>query len=92
MESKLHTNAEGTVVNKYTIMNPEVCEKNNILKNNVSFYDKRFELYKDVCKWKLVFNNVISIDVESKVRYRISIFRINLEKYLKNEINYYRIQ
>ena len=85
-------NTEGTVINKYTFMNPELCEINNILKNNVNNYDRRFVLYKIVCKWKLWFDNDNSIDVESKVLYRVSVFRINLDKKLKNEINYYRKQ
>ena len=48
----------------------------------------RIDLYETVCKWKLVFDKDISIDVKSKVMYRISVFRHNLEKYLKNKINY----
>ena len=30
LESELHMNTEGTVTNKYTIKNPEFCEKSNI--------------------------------------------------------------
>ena len=52
-------------------MNAELCEKKNILKNNVNNYDKRFDFYKSVRKWKLVFNSDISIDVIYKVMYRI---------------------
>ena len=57
-------NTEGTVINKYANMNAELCEIKNILKIIVNIYDKRFELYKIVCKGKLVFNNDISIDVK----------------------------
>ena len=92
LESELHINTEGTVINKYTIMNPKFCEISNILKNNVNNCDKRFELYKNVCKWKLVFNIGISIDVKPIVMYRISVFRNDLENYLKNKIKYYRLQ
>ena len=53
---------------------------------------KRFEFYKFVCKWKLVFKNDISFDVKSKIMYRISVFRNNLGKYLKNKINCYKLQ
>ena len=62
------------------------------IKNNVNYYDKEFQLYKHVCKKKIVFNNDISIDVKSKIMYRISVFPKNLEQYLKKEINFYRIQ
>ena len=92
LKLELHMKTEGTVLNKYAIMKPELCEINNLLKNNVNIYDKRFELYKIVCKWKLVFENDISIDVKCKVMYRISALRHSLGKYQKNEINCYRRQ
>ena len=82
-------NTDGTVINKYTILNPKLCEINNISINNVTNYDKRFEVYKIVCERKLVFDNDNSIDVKSKVKYGISILRHNLEKYLKYKTNSY---
>ena len=39
-----------------------------------------------------MFDNDISIDVESKVMYRISVLRHIPEKLLQNKINYYRRQ
>ena len=78
-KSELHLYTEGTVINKYTIMNLELCETNNIKINIISNYDKGFELYEVVCKWKLVFDNDFSIDVKSKVMYKISDLRHNLE-------------
>ena len=73
-------NTDGTVINKYTIMNPELCEKHNILINNVSKCDRRFVLYETVCKWKLVFEKYNSVDVKSKVMYKTSVLGHNLEK------------
>ena len=32
LKSELHMNNERTVINKYAIMNPELCQKNNIIK------------------------------------------------------------
>ena len=52
LKSELQMNTEGTVINKYAIMNPELCQINNKIINNVNNYDKRFEFYKIVCKWK----------------------------------------
>ena len=72
-------------------MNPELCQINNILMDNVNHYN-RFKDYEIVCKWKLVFDNDISIDVKFKVLYRFSILSYNLEKYLKNKINHYKRQ
>ena len=45
-----------------------------------------------MCKWKLVFDNDISFDVKSKVKYRISVLCHNLEKNLKSKINHYKRQ
>ena len=88
LKSELHMNTEKTVINKYAILNPERCEKNNNLMNNVDDYDKKFELHKIERKWKLEFENDFSIDVKSKVMYRNSVLRHNLEKNLKKRINY----
>ena len=67
-------NKEGTVINKYTIMDPELCQINDTIINNEHNYKRRFEYYEIVCKWKLVFDKDFSIDVKSKVMYRISVF------------------
>ena len=70
LKSELHMNNEGTVINKYSITSSELCQINDIIKNNVYIYNRRFEIYEIVCNWKLVFDNDISIDVKSKVLYR----------------------
>ena len=41
LKSELHMNTEGTVINKYANLNPELCEINNILISNVNNYDKK---------------------------------------------------
>ena len=87
-----HMNNEGTVINKFTIMKPEFCEINSIININVNNYNRRFEYYEMQCKWKLVFDNDISIDVISKRMYRRSVLGHNFEKYLKNKINHYKRQ
>ena len=46
LKSELLMKTEGTVINKYTIINPELCEINNILINNVNNYDEMFRKYK----------------------------------------------
>ena len=80
-------NNDRKVIIKYTNMNPELCEIIEIIINNVNNYKRRFEYYEMQSKWKLVFDNDISIDVKSNVVYRISVLSQNLEKYLKNKIN-----
>ena len=83
---------EGPVTNNYTIMKPELRQINDIIINNVNNYNTRFEYYKIVCEWKLVFDNDIYIDVKSKVMSRIPVLCHNLEKYSKNKINLYEKQ
>ena len=82
-------NNEGTVINKYIIMNPELCQINDIIINNVNNYNRRFEYYEIVCKWKLVFDNDISIDFKSKLMYRILVLSHNLGKNLK-KLNHFK--
>ena len=91
-KSESHMKTEGTVFDKYIIRNPELCKINNILIKNVNNYNERFEDYKIACKWKLVFDNDISVDFKSQVVYRISVSCHNVEEYLINKINYYRRQ
>ena len=90
-KSQLYLENEGTVVNKYTIKNPELCQMNGIIIKNVILYNRRFEYYEIVSKWKLKFDNDTSIDVRSWVIYSISVLGPNLEKYVK-KINHYKRQ
>ena len=86
-------NNEKTVINKHTVMNPELCQKNNILMNIVSNYMRRCKYYWILRKWKLVFYNDIFFDVKSLVLYRTSVLRENLEKYFKKkQISLYKRQ
>ena len=83
-------NNEKEVNNNYTIMNPELCQINDIIKAHVTTYSRKFEYYTVVCKWKLVFNNDISIDGKSKVIYRFGALHQTREKHLKNKIISYK--
>ena len=89
---ELHMINEKAVINKYTIMNPELCQINDILKAHVTTYNRRFENYTVVCKWKLVFDYDISVNVKSKLIYRFRAFHQNREKNLKNKINRYKLE
>ena len=86
-KSQFYLDNEKTVINKYTIINPELGQINDISKKNVNKYNRRFNDYEIVCKWKLVFDYDISF-VQSKVFYRITVLSQDLEKYLKNKINH----
>ena len=88
LKSQEHMNNEGRVVNNYTFVKPQFCEINSIIKNNVNNYNRRFRYYEMQCKWKLVHDNDIPIDVNSKSQYRRSLSH-SFEKHLKNKINHY---
>ena len=44
---------KGTVINKYTIMIPELCQINDRIEAHLTTYNRRFECYRVVCKWKI---------------------------------------
>ena len=50
-------------------MQPELCEINSIIKNNVNISDRRFQNYEMQCKWQLVFDNDIYNDGKSRSMY-----------------------
>ena len=89
LKSELLLDNEKAIVNKYSIKTPELSQINNIVNDYVNGYTRKFEYYTVVCKWKLMFDNDISIDVKSKVMYRFCALPKNLEKYLKNKVNHY---
>ena len=78
---------EISISNKYEIMNHELCQINDIIKNHVTTYNRRFEYYTIFCSWNLLFDNDISIDVKSRVMYTFRVLHQNFEKNLKNKIN-----
>ena len=78
----------GKVINNSTILETVLCEINSIIKNNIISYERKIYYYELQCKWKLVFDNNILLDVKSKSQYRRSLSH-SFEKYLKNIINHY---
>ena len=82
LKSQEHMNNQGLVINNYIIIEPELCEINSIAKNNKISYDRKFCRYEMQCKWQLVFDNIVLIDVKSKSQYRWSLNQ-SLEKISK---------
>ena len=89
-KSKLHRDIDKSIINKYNIMNPELKEINDIIKDYVNDYNRKFEYYTVVCNWNFMFDNGVSLDVKSKKPYRFRVLHKNLEKYLKIKINHYK--
>ena len=81
---------EKAIVNKYSIKTLELSQINNIVKDYVNDYNRKFEYYTVVCNWNLTFDNGVRVDVRSKKLYRFCVLHKNLEKCLKNKINHYK--
>ena len=71
-------------------MNPELKQINDIIKDYVNDYNRKFEYYTVLCNWNLMFDNGVSVDVNSKKLYRFCELHKNFEKYLKNKIIHYK--
>ena len=47
------------MISKYTVKNPSFLHIEDILQNFVDEYNKKFEFYSILCKWKLNFSDTI---------------------------------
>ena len=59
LNSQLHKNLFKQVINRYTIENPDFFQIENIIKNYIRDYNKKFEFYAVICKWKIHFSNTV---------------------------------
>ena len=41
-----------SIINKYSIRNPELIEVEQIIRKHGNFYNKRIEVYEIICEWK----------------------------------------
>ena len=76
-----------SIISRYSVINPDFLHIENILKNYVLDYNKKFEFYLIKCKWKLHFSDTI-INVESPTCYGIYNFYF-LRDFLLSKINYF---
>ena len=77
-----HKSLSTSVVNRYSVTNPDFLQIENILKNYVLDYTKKFAFYLNICKCKIHFSDTI---VSAKSDTWMSKF----EDFLK-EISYYQ--
>ena len=61
LNSKNHKSLTNTIVCNYNIENPSFLHIENILKNYVDDYNKKFVSFLIFCKWKLHFSDTIII-------------------------------
>ena len=90
LNTKSHMFFSESTINKYSVKNPELIEIEKILQKHVSSFNKRFEIYHILCKWKLQFVDTI-IYVKSKRMYTNGL-HCGLRKYLLRKIDYFRRQ
>ena len=87
INSKNHKSLTKSIICKYTIENPSFLHIENILKNYVDDYNKKFEFYLIFCKWKLHFSDTIN-NVKSVRLYNIFRAGWNLRRNLMSKIEY----
>ena len=87
LNSRYHKSLTKSIICKYTVENPSFLHMEDILKNYVDDYNKKFILYIFICKWKLHFSDTI-INVESNRLYNIHPGGWNLRRTLISKIEY----
>ena len=87
LNSQYHKSLTKRIISKYTVENPSFIHMEDILKNYVDDYNKKFVLYIIVCKWKLHFSDTI-INVKSDRLYNIHRPGWNLRRTLMSKIEY----
>ena len=85
LNSRDHKSLTNSIICKYTVENPSFFHMNDILKKYIADYNKKFEFYIIVCKWKLAFSDTI-INIKSDRLNNIYIPRRKLRPYLISKI------
>ena len=71
LNSQYHKSLRMSIISRYSVINPDFLDKDNILKNYVLETKKKFAFYLIICKWKLHFSDAI-VNVESNTWYSVS--------------------
>ena len=59
LKSSNHKSLSMSIISRYSITNPDFPNIDNILKNYFLDYNKKFDFYLIICKWKLHFSDTI---------------------------------
>ena len=70
LNSQYHKSLTKSIIRKYTVKNPSFLHIEDILKNFVDDYNKKFEFFIIFCKWQLRFSDTI-INIKSDRLYNI---------------------
>ena len=76
-----------SIINKFFIKNPELVKTEEMLKKHVENYNRRFEVFEIVCKWKLHFVDTTNCDKSKKLYSNGTNW--GLIRYLKTKIEYF---
>ena len=87
LNSRYHKSLSETIISQYTVGNPSFLHMEDILKNYVDDYNKKFVLYIIICKWKLHFSDTI-INVKSDRLYNIHPYGWNLRRTLMSKTEF----
>ena len=87
LNSQPHKHLDKQVINRYHVENPDFIQIENILKNYVHDYNKKFDFCAVICKWKVHFSNKI-IYVKTNPWHNHSC-GFNLREFLLSRIKYY---
>ena len=86
LNSLNHKSLSLIIISRYSITNPDFPNIDNILKNYFLDYNKKFEFYLTICKWKLHFSDTI-VNVKST---RLSwVGGYYLREFVSSKIEYY---
>ena len=55
LNSLNHKSLSMSIISKYSVINPDFLPIENIFKKYVLDYNKKFEFYLIICKWKFIF-------------------------------------
>ena len=83
-----HKSLTRSIICKNAVKNQSFLHIEDILKNFVDDYNKKFEFFKIFCKWKLHFSDTI-INVKSGSLYNIHRAGWNLRRNLMSKIEYF---
>ena len=90
LNSQYYKSLTSSINCKYTVKNPSFPHVEEILKNFVDYYDKKFEFYLIFCEWKLHFPDT-TINIKSDRLYNINRAGWNLRRILISRIEFFEI-
>ena len=81
LNSHYHKSLSMSIISRHSVTNPDFVYTDDILKNSVLDYNKKFKIYKIIFKWKLHFlHTIVSVKL-NLIRCRM-LFPILFKRFL----------